>query len=594
MHSMELTRFAGARRGAALLIITALLLFGGRAARAEQVINDLPEAQGSGGLRSVASDAAIGGEYLTMPCSRRAVSRWAVWSSSLEGGAYEVWAYLPKTFVRSQAPRTLSARYEVRHSLGTTIVTVDQTVSGWVRLGSWGMSPGLNSVLLSDLTGETDATRVVVVDAVKWVRLGATERVLGSRGSAGSAPDYPAVQIQDSSYEWLEVWSRRPGEEWVSGDLHWTLGSRATLWTAAVLDHPAQPAWLYTAPEQIDAWVDWNGDHQWSEAEHVLSASTDTGLDLGLWLQSPEEGVVYYPRARDISVPTSAKVGETWMRVKLSYGEAHGGPADPADFGQVTDVKITLEPMADAARSALLVAPLRHSGADSRGPSLELLQEKLQKLGYQVETMADTAANIQDLEAALKRGQYRFLYLATAEAPDTDGSLVIETFSSEPDAQSRLQQLQFASYDTGPENPEVVLRLLRPGGDGENRWALCVTPAFVRHHVPRLWDTLVLCEGFEPFQPDARPFTEALIDQGAYLVAGWQVPIGDDAAVRVAAELLARLSAGKPFEDSLAEVGTLPLSVVSPVGSFLDTTVADLFTFEPILHGDYELTLGTP
>src|SRR5262245_32326684 len=258
---MDLAHFFGARRCAALAIVVVLLLCGGRAARADEIVNDFPEAQGAGGVRSLASASAIGGDYLVMPCSRRAVSRWVVWSSNLEGGAYEVWAHLPKTILRPLAPRTLSAHYEVRHSQGTATVTIDQSASGWVRLGAWSMAPGLNSVLLSDLTGETDGTRAVVVDAVKWVRLGDAQRVLGSRASAGSGPEYPAVQVRDSSYEWLEVWSRRPGEEWASDDLHWTVGSSATVWIATVLDHPAQPSWLYTAPEQVDVWVDWNGDH---------------------------------------------------------------------------------------------------------------------------------------------------------------------------------------------------------------------------------------------------------------------------------------------------------------------------------------------
>jgi hypothetical protein len=152
--------------------------------------------------------------------------------------------------------------------------------------------------------------------------------------------------------------------------------------------------------------------------------------------------------------------------------------------------------------------------------------------------------------------------------------------------------LNRASYDTGIENPEVVLRPLGPASAEERQWALCVTPAFVRNRVPRLWDALVLCEGFEPFELDNREFTDALIDQGAYLVAGWRAPVGDVAAVHVAAELLARLSAGKPFEASLAEIGSLPLTNPDPGGTSPSGTVADLFTFEPHFHGDYQLTLG--
>src|SRR5262249_18477614 len=153
----------------------------------------------------------------------------------------------------------------------------------------------------------------------------------------------------------------------------------------------------------------------------------------------------------------------------------------------------------------------------------------------------DTAASIPDLETALKNGHYRFLYVATEAVPRSDGAMVIETFTSKLAAQLRLEGLQSASYDTGSENPEVVLRPLGPEGEAETGWAFCVTPAFGRNRVPRLWDALVWCEGFEPFEPDARAFTDALIDQGAYLAAGWRVPVTDEVTVHVAADLLARL-----------------------------------------------------
>ena len=172
--------------------------------------------------------------------------------------------------------------------------------------------------------------------------------------------------------------------------------------------------------------------------------------------------------------------------------------------------------------------------------------------------------------------------------------MVIETFPSRLAAQFRLEGLQTHAYDLSSENPEIVLRPLGPEAAAETRWALCVTPAFVRNRVPRLGDALVWCEGFEPFEADARAFTDALIDNGAYLAAGWRAPVTAAVAQHVAAELLARLSAGKPFETSLVEVGSLPLVASGPTGDPTTVTVGDLFTFEPRLHGDYQLTLGAP
>jgi hypothetical protein len=90
------------------------------------------------------------------------VSDPAVWTASLATRTYSVYAWWTEG-----SNRSTGAAYHVEHAGGTTVVAVNQQINGgqWNLLGTWGMSAGANTVMLScwAATGS-----VVIADAIKW------------------------------------------------------------------------------------------------------------------------------------------------------------------------------------------------------------------------------------------------------------------------------------------------------------------------------------------------------------------------------------------------------------------------------------------
>jgi murein DD-endopeptidase MepM/ murein hydrolase activator NlpD len=91
-------------------------------------------------------------------------TNWAIWGAYVPSAAtYNVFAYWPKN-----AASTRSARYQIFHAGGSSIVTADQSSGGdeFVLLGSFSMARGPAAVILTDLTG--DSGQRVYFDAIKW------------------------------------------------------------------------------------------------------------------------------------------------------------------------------------------------------------------------------------------------------------------------------------------------------------------------------------------------------------------------------------------------------------------------------------------
>jgi hypothetical protein len=569
----------------------------GGVARGQEIVNDWPQISWgwgwSRGVQTVAATEAIGGEYRVMPC-RKADTRFrATWSATLTKGVYDVYAHLPDSFVRQLVQRTQTAEYEVSHAYGATAVTVDQqTRTGWVRLGSWSFDAGYTTVTLRDVTGEPDGSKSVIVDAVKWVRTGQGARVFQGRASAGSAPGYPAAQAGDSTYEWLSLWARQGEADWVSNGFRWTIGSRVQIWAAAVLAYPQKPEWAYAQPEQIDAWVDWNGDRQWTESERILGVTMATGPQLGDWRRSEEDGTTYSPVLRDLVVPTDAAVGQTWMRVKLTYGGGPGRPDRAAEYGEIMDLKVTLAPMRQEAKSALLVAPMLSQGAGARGLAIEPLQAALGQMGYAIDSLVDGGAEISRLATALEARPYRVIYFGTESLPADGGALLMESYTSEAAAKARLALLDADGFESDGNAPDILLRTVVPPGGGDPRWGIAITPGFIYRHVPILGDALVLIDGSASLQPEAMPFVTALIDRGAYLVAGWKRPVDELTSVIVMAEMMGRIGNGSSWATGVNEIGPLPLPTFEFPGEGTEMTIADVFGFLPADHGEFQMTLG--
>lgn len=99
--------------------------------------------------------------------SARPGYNWVRWYPNVTPGLYQVEAYIPQRFTT-----TANARYFVIHEGGSTLRTVDQSLNGgqWVSLGTYRFngSPG-EYVMLSDVTFEDNASRLIAFDAVRWV-----------------------------------------------------------------------------------------------------------------------------------------------------------------------------------------------------------------------------------------------------------------------------------------------------------------------------------------------------------------------------------------------------------------------------------------
>ncbi len=96
---------------------------------------------------------------------------YAVWRPSLSrSGSYDVYAFIPS--IRAD---TRSARYEVHHADGSTVVSINQNDSYgiYVALGRFRFNAGTaGHVLLGDDTGESSGSRMVAFDNVLFIYRG--------------------------------------------------------------------------------------------------------------------------------------------------------------------------------------------------------------------------------------------------------------------------------------------------------------------------------------------------------------------------------------------------------------------------------------
>ncbi len=99
---------------------------------------------------------------------------WAKWQPTLSvGGAYEIWAYVSPVSV-SYTKTTWAAIYTIQHAYGQSVAVADQvsTANRWLSLGLYRFNSGSTGyVRLTDYTGETDYTRKVRADAIKFVNV---------------------------------------------------------------------------------------------------------------------------------------------------------------------------------------------------------------------------------------------------------------------------------------------------------------------------------------------------------------------------------------------------------------------------------------
>ncbi len=101
--------------------------------------------------------------------SRTQLQHWGRWTPNLpSAGNWEVYVFIASRYFGSK-----SARYSVYHAGGRTDRVINQNnyYDQWVSLGTYTFNGGPNEyVYLSDVTGETYATRFVGFDAVKFVK----------------------------------------------------------------------------------------------------------------------------------------------------------------------------------------------------------------------------------------------------------------------------------------------------------------------------------------------------------------------------------------------------------------------------------------
>ena len=96
-------------------------------------------------------------------------NNWGEWQPFLPAaGRWEVSAFVP-----DQNPATTNARYRITHADGQIEVPINQSKFEhvWVSLGTYRFEPGLGSVRLSDLTGESSRDIKISFDAMRWVKV---------------------------------------------------------------------------------------------------------------------------------------------------------------------------------------------------------------------------------------------------------------------------------------------------------------------------------------------------------------------------------------------------------------------------------------
>ena len=139
----------------------------------KNVVDDNPQlAQFWGTIRS-GTPHSIGGIYYYTYNSQQGAFSTATWHANLDvpvGTQCKVDAFIPGS--SQPQNRTAQAQYEITNIgvVGRSVVTISQqlTTSQWVTLGVFPFRAGAFSVRLTDETGEPNASRVIVADAVRW------------------------------------------------------------------------------------------------------------------------------------------------------------------------------------------------------------------------------------------------------------------------------------------------------------------------------------------------------------------------------------------------------------------------------------------
>jgi hypothetical protein len=110
------------------------------------------------------------GNHMYWTCvNGNVVDSWAEWRPNLLAGRnYQVIAYIPNYHTN-----TTSAKYEIHHQYGTSIVTLSQLpyYDQWVSLGTYSFAAGNGGyVRLTDATGETPSCGTQIgFDALAWI-----------------------------------------------------------------------------------------------------------------------------------------------------------------------------------------------------------------------------------------------------------------------------------------------------------------------------------------------------------------------------------------------------------------------------------------
>jgi hypothetical protein len=118
---------------------------------------------------------SVGGTYYYTYSSQQGAFSTATWTANLDvplGTRCNVEAFIPGSSFPQN--RTAQARYQIGYwgvDRNLAVATVNQQLptSQWVTLGTFPFRPGTFQVRLTDETGEPNATRVVVANAIRWV-----------------------------------------------------------------------------------------------------------------------------------------------------------------------------------------------------------------------------------------------------------------------------------------------------------------------------------------------------------------------------------------------------------------------------------------
>lgn len=140
----------------------------------QTILNDSPQLTDIWYRYNLPEPSSIGGFYFYTYNSQQGAFSTATWRSTLNlpgTTTCRVDAFIPGAAV--PANRTARARYMVSNTGFTspTPVTISQQIgtSQWVTLGNFPFVSGIWEVRLTDETGEPQATKVIVADAVRWV-----------------------------------------------------------------------------------------------------------------------------------------------------------------------------------------------------------------------------------------------------------------------------------------------------------------------------------------------------------------------------------------------------------------------------------------